>query len=68
MALTFPTSPLSPATMITRLEGMLGCSKLDEEAEEFVSRMVQVRDAGTVTRLTPGQLDFLKTLHDRYFA
>ena len=62
------TATLSPATMITRLEGMLGCSQLTEWEEGFVTGMVELRDSGVVTRLTPAQLEKLTRLHDQHFA
>ena len=67
MALDHQAS-VSPAIMITRLEGMLGCSKFTEWEEDFVSDLVELRDSGVVTRLTPAQLEKLTRLHDQHFA
>lgn len=59
---------LSTTTMITRLEGMLGTRDLNERETEFVEKLVTMRNAGQVTRLSDGQLSYLTGLHGRHFA
>ena len=61
-------SSITPATMITKLEGLCGCSTLDPADEDFVLDMVDMRDTGIVTRLTDAQIRRLRALHDRHFA
>lgn len=59
---------ISTATMINRLEGMLGTKDLSEWEETFVQSMVRARDAGSVTRLSERQIESLERLHNKHFA
>lgn len=59
---------LSPETMTRRLEGMVGCSLLVEADEDFVLTLVDMRNDGTLARLTTAQRRRLQALHDCHFA
>lgn len=59
---------ISTATMINRLEGMLGTKDLSEWEETFVQSMVRARGTGSVTRLSERQIETLERLHNKHFA
>ena len=58
----------STSVMIERLSGLLGTEDLKPHERDFVQRLVSLRDAGNVTRLSEKQLDWLSDLHRRHFA
>lgn len=66
--LGLPYAGPSPATMIRRVEGLVGTNAIDDQDADFVCALVDVMDAGNVTRLTTAQLDRLRRLHDKHFA
>jgi hypothetical protein len=59
---------ISTATMIKRLEGLLGTKDLTEREQVFIEKLARLSDAGQVTALSEPQLDWLSDLHARHFG
>jgi len=63
---------ISLATMIARLEGLLGTADLSDWEQGFVrnvaARTAAQRRAGQPLDLTPGQVEKIDDLHERHFA
>jgi len=59
---------VSTATMIKRLEGLLGTKDLTAWEQDFVRKLAAQTQAGQVTQLTGAQVDKLDELHGRHFA
>lgn len=62
-----PTST-STSIMIEKLSGLIGTKDLADHESEFVEKLVRIRDAGSVTRLSEKQVNWLTDLHRRHFA
>lgn len=58
----------STATMIRRLEGLLGTADLNDWESGFVETVSDKLAAGEVTRLTEKQVETLERLHNKHFA
>ena len=63
---------VSIATMIARLEGLLGTADLTAWEQGFVRKVATTtaaqRAAGKPLDLTPGQVEKIDELHERHFA
>lgn len=58
----------STAVMVERLSGMLGTGDLKPGERDFVEKLVRMKEANTLPRLSEKQLDWLLDLHNRHFA
>lgn len=54
--------------MIQKLEGCLGTECVNPDESRFIEDMVALLEAGQVTSLTPKQVGYLTSIHDRHFA
>ncbi|MBL0142618.1 MAG: hypothetical protein IPP91_11095 [Betaproteobacteria bacterium] len=54
--------------MIEKLSGLLHTRDLTIREADFVSRMVAIRDQGSVSQLSDKQLDWLVDLHNKHFG
>ncbi len=59
---------VSTATMIQRLEGLLGTKDLNDWESSFVRTLAHRMHAGEVTKLTGNQVEKLDELHGRHFS
>lgn len=58
----------STAVMVERLSGMLGTADFRSHERDFVEKLVRMKDANSLPRLSEKQLDWLADLHKRHFA
>jgi hypothetical protein len=54
--------------MIVKLSGCLGTGDLKPHEEEFVEKLVRIKDSGQVTALSGPQVEWLSDLHDKHFG
>jgi hypothetical protein len=54
--------------MIACCEGLIGTRGVSEEDQEFLEKLVSMRDSGEVSGLTKPQLDYLTNIYRAHFA
>ncbi len=58
----------STAIMVERLSGLLDTGDLTIREHDFVEKLVKMKNANILPRLSEKQLDWLVDLHNKHFA
>lgn len=58
----------STAIMVERLSGLLDTGDLTIREHDFVEKLVKMKNANILPRLSEKQLDWLVDLHKKHFA